>query len=89
MPTNTPKKSSTRDAARAAGDTVPAGGNPAGRNTAMNGRMLMHRRAAGCPSGLESEPVVKPQRVGDDERRHRDRRVGQDVEGDEQAVMPA
>ena len=34
-----------------------------------------------------SDPRLEPEEIGDDERRHTEQRVGDDVEGDEQAVV--
>ncbi len=53
----------------------------------MNGSTLKYCRSGGTPRGI-GKAGVEPQRVGDDERRHAEYGVGQDVNRHEQAVVP-
>ena len=87
LPTNTAKKSSTRDRPRRR-RYRPCRWKPSGTSAAMNGSRLMYCCSGGRPLRDRDEAGVEPQRVGDDERRHAEQRVGEDVERDEQPVVP-
>ena len=50
--------------------------------------VLSERWLPFCDRDEVGDPGLEPKEIGDDERRHTEQRVGDDVEGDEQPVVP-